>query len=180
MSLGGEHGGEDAPQVRLLHRQVGPRHSRTAPPRRLVCGRLQRQGGHEGRYRGGRQGGLREVDRGEGGVLGPSRRRWPNEERLESGLRRSLERDPVGAPPPSRPDLRTYRIGTSRDPAFIVPSAGLGPAWPGRWWSKVEKSMNRLWIVNLYGGGKASPHGTPQPHPLVQPKAQHLRMARSS
>jgi hypothetical protein len=24
----------------------------------------------------------------------------------------------VGAPPPSRPDLRTYRIGTSRDPTL--------------------------------------------------------------
>src|SRR5215211_5463696 len=29
-------------------------------------------------------------------------------------------------------------------------------------------------------GGEASPHGTPQPHTLVQPRAQHLRMARSS
>jgi hypothetical protein len=46
--IGGEHGGEDAPQVRLLHRKVGPRCSRTAPPRWLACGRLQRSGSHEG------------------------------------------------------------------------------------------------------------------------------------
>ena len=40
------------------------------------------RGATKGGYRGGRQGGLREVDRGEGGVLGPSRRRRPNKERL--------------------------------------------------------------------------------------------------
>src|SRR5215216_200479 len=121
MSLGDEHGGEDTPQVRLLHRQVGLRRSRTAPPRPLVRGHLQRSGGHEGGYRGGRQGGLQEVDRGQREALGPPRSRRPTEERLEKRLLRlSLERDPVGASSPLRPDRIFAPIKTSRAQAFIV------------------------------------------------------------
>src|ERR671916_416288 len=91
---------EDAPQVRLLHRRVGLGHSRTAPPRRLVCGSLQRSGGYEGKHRGGRQGGLFQVDRGERRLLEPSRKQRPSEKgrEVKYGVIRS------GQPPPSRPD----------------------------------------------------------------------------
>jgi hypothetical protein len=62
---------ESDPDVVVLRRQGGS-----------FVAAFSARGGHEGGHRGGRQGGLREVDRGEGGVLGPSRRRRPNEEHL--------------------------------------------------------------------------------------------------
>src|SRR5215208_8108957 len=109
-----------APQVRLLHRRVGPGHTRTAPPRRRVRGRLQRSGGHEGGYRGGRQGRLLEGDRGERGFLGPSRRRRPTEERLErlECLRDQRRRQRPNSP---RPQLLSPCQGVSGRNDVIYP-----------------------------------------------------------